>query len=92
MAQPARTKPLVLVFDAEARKCSVNGGVWVYFKGCITEGRFNEIIDTLKRRDKEKPPEPEPDDRDGYWVCKNGTWHFCTTYPPYACFNSGGPC
>ena len=37
------------------------------------------------------PPEP-PTDRDGYWVCDQGTWHFCTTYPPYEAYDSGVPC
>ena len=37
------------------------------------------------------PPQP-PTDRDGYWVCDQGTWHFCTTYPPYEVYDSEVPC
>lgn len=93
MAYVGRTQPLVLVFDVERRKCSLNGGPWVNFKGCISEERFKEIIEIQKRKDEEeKPPPPIDDNRDGYWVCTSGSWHFCSTYPPYTCNNSGAPC
>ena len=63
--------------------------------------REDEKKEQEKRPDQEKPdgkhsdpgtPPPPPTDRDGYWVCDSGTWHFCTTYPPYEAYDSGVPC
>lgn len=89
---------LVLEFDTNTGKCSINGGVPVYFKGFATEQEFNKIVEQQKVKDRADPPPDEPTDRDGYLVCKFApgasikTWHTCSTVPPYNCTNSGSQC
>ena len=104
MARSERKRRIhVLVFDVESRKCSLDGGPWVYFKGCTSVERFKQLVDEQKKKDQEtgeKPPEPGDDtDRDGYWICRDSTlmpgtttWHFCSTYPPYECYDFELPC
>jgi hypothetical protein len=83
-----------LVFDVEKKKCSLDGGPFVRFKGCTSKEKIKEIIADSHRKggnpkDDEPPPPPGTGgtgpELDGYFYCDVGgteTWHFVTTTPP----------